>query len=84
MTRLAKLNARFMAADGLSFTEFQKILAAYGWRLDRIGGSHHIYRHPAVSRPLPITPDGKTARRYQMRQARDMIEQYGLRMDDEA
>jgi predicted RNA binding protein YcfA (HicA-like mRNA interferase family) len=82
VTRIAKLNVRFLAEAPLSFAEFRQILMAYGWTLDRIGGSHHIFRHPSIPRPLPITADGKDARRYQMRQARDMIEQFGLRLDD--
>lgn len=82
MTRIAKLNFRFLSGASLSFVEFRQVLAVYGFRLDRVSGSHHIFVHPQLDRPLPITPDGKSARPYQMRQARVIIETYGLRMDE--
>jgi hypothetical protein len=81
MTRFAKLNLRFLSGASLSFAEFRLILVAYGFRLDRVSGSHHVYVHPGLERPMPITPDGKSARPYQMRQARVIIETHGLRMD---
>ena len=82
MSRIAKLNLRFLTGGNLTFAEFRLLLEAYGWTLDRVGGSHHVYRHPLTARPFPVTPDGKDARRYQLKQARDMIELFGLRMDD--
>ncbi|WP_408640934.1 hypothetical protein [Sphingomonas horti] len=46
--------------------------------MERVRGSHHIYQHKGASRPLPIEPDGKDARGYQLRQARAMIVRHGL------
>lgn len=82
MTRISKLNTQLLAGSALSFREFQLLLERYGWSLRRIAGSHHIYGHPSVPRPLPITPDGSKARMYKLRQLRDMIEKYGLELDD--
>jgi predicted RNA binding protein YcfA (HicA-like mRNA interferase family) len=78
VSQLDKLIDRFLAGQKLSFAEFRAVLKAYGWRLERTRGSHHIYRHQAASRPLPIEPDGKDARAYQLKQARAMIERHGL------
>lgn len=83
MSQLDKLIRRFLNGQLLTFTEFRSVLEAYGWRLERVRGSHHIYRHDGASRPLPIEPDGKDARAYQLRQARVMIERHGLTRDEQ-
>jgi hypothetical protein len=49
---------------------------------DRISGSHHIYLHSEVSRPINIQPAGKDAKPYQIRQLRDMIREFGLKLED--
>jgi predicted RNA binding protein YcfA (HicA-like mRNA interferase family) len=78
VSQLDKLIRRFLDGQKLSFADFQSVLEAYGWQLERVRGSHHIYRHKDAPRPLPIEPDGKDARAYQLRQARAMIERHGL------
>jgi predicted RNA binding protein YcfA (HicA-like mRNA interferase family) len=65
----------------LSFRDLQHLLLALGFRHTRTSGSHHIYMHPKASRPLSIQPVGKDAKRYQIRQLRDMIVEFGLRLE---
>jgi predicted RNA binding protein YcfA (HicA-like mRNA interferase family) len=65
----------------IAFRDLEHLLVKLGFRVDRISGSHHIYVHPNVSRPLSIQPMGKDAKRYQVRQLRDMIEEFGLRLE---
>jgi predicted RNA binding protein YcfA (HicA-like mRNA interferase family) len=62
----------------ITFREFEKLLAAFGFELDRIAGSHRIYVHPAIFRPFPVQPDGKDAKRYQVRELLELVELYGL------
>ena len=78
MSRTEKLIRKLRSGSVLSFAELQAILELFGFRLDRIGGSHHIYVHPRATRPVSIQPDGKDAKRYQVRQVRDMIEEFEL------
>jgi predicted RNA binding protein YcfA (HicA-like mRNA interferase family) len=68
--------------SSLSFRDLQRLLITLGFRLDRISGSHHIYLHPDVSRPINIQPAGKDAKPYQIRQLRDMIREFGLKLED--
>lgn len=84
MTRIAKLYAGVSANPGavISFREFERLLAAFGFALERTSGSHRQYVHYRVPRPLPIQPDGKDAKRYQVREFLDMIAEYGLMMDE--
>jgi len=48
-----------LAADDLrnvGFAEFQRLIESFGFRLRRISGSHYIYMHPLVPRPLSLQP----------------------------
>lgn len=65
---------KVMSGGGtVAFRDFERLLIKLGFRLERISGSHHIYLHTAVGRPFPVQPDGKDAKRYQIRQLRDII-----------
>jgi predicted RNA binding protein YcfA (HicA-like mRNA interferase family) len=72
----------YSGAGTVSFRDLQRLLITLGFRLDRISGSHHIYLHPDVSRPINIQPAGKDAKPYQIRQLRDMIREFGLKLED--
>ncbi len=64
----------------MRFTDFERILVAFGFTLDRIAGSHHIYKHPDVPRPLSIQPRGGQAKPYQIDQFLDMVQEFRLVM----
>ena len=62
MTQIEKLYAKLLATRAsMSFRDFRRILEAFGFTLDRVSGSHHIFKHPAVSRALSIQPRGDKA-----------------------
>ena len=63
------------------FGEFEQVLKAFGFRHVRTSGSHRIYTHPGVNRPLSVQPRQGEAKPYQVRQFLDMVEEFGLRMD---
>ena len=64
----------------MRFRDFQRILEAFGFVLDRINGSHHQYKHALATRPLSIQPKGNMAKPYQIDQFIDMVEEFGLTM----
>ena len=66
----------------ISFGDLESLLKKLGFKLDRTNGSHHIYLHPRVSRPMNVQRKGKDAKPYQVRQLRDIIEEFGLELDD--
>ena len=81
MTKPAKLYARLLASrTSVRFSDFQRILEAFGFTLDRINGSHHQYKHLLASGPLSVQPKGNMAKPYQIDQFIDMVEEYGLTM----
>ncbi len=81
MNQTEKLFARLVSTRAaLRFADFERVLKAFGFTLDRTSGSHHIYKHPAVSRRLSIQPRGGQAKPYQIDQFLDMVEEFGLEM----
>jgi predicted RNA binding protein YcfA (HicA-like mRNA interferase family) len=56
---------------------------AFGFRLDRVSGSHHIFVHPEVREILNLQNAKGKAKPYQIRQLLDLIERYNLRSNDE-
>ncbi len=82
MVKPAALLQRLLAGQrSIAFRDFERILEALGFVLDRIKGSHHIYTHPKLARPFPVQPDGKEAKRYQIRELLELIEEYGLHIE---
>ena len=81
MTRIEKLYASLVAnRAAMRFGDFERVLQAFGFTLDRINGSHHNYKHPGVPRMLSIQPRGGKAKPYQIDQFLDIVEEFGLEM----
>lgn len=80
MTRIDKLYERLLANPKLTiaFRDFEKLLAAFGFEHVRTKGSHKVWVHPKVPRPLPVQPSGKDAKVYQIREFLELVEEYGL------
>ena len=54
---------------------------SFGFRLRRVGGSHYIYTHPQVPRPLSRQPRNREAKPYQISQFLDMVREFGLTIE---
>lgn len=55
------------AFNNVSFNDFTDLVRGYGFELDRVSGSHHIFRHPDVAEGLNIQPIRGEAKTYQIR-----------------
>ncbi len=66
----------------VGFDEFCRLIEAFGFELRRVSGSHHIYRHASVPRLLSLHPRAGEAKPYQIRQFLEIVEQYGLTMEN--
>src|SRR5438132_10273921 len=40
----------------IGFTEFCRLVEAFGFKLRRVSGSHYIYRHPSSRSPATVEP----------------------------
>ena len=83
MTQREKLYARLLAnpRQAIPFRDFEALLRAFGFELARTTGSHRQYVHPKVTRPLPVQPNSKEAKPYQIREFLELVEEYSLYMD---
>lgn len=64
----------------VSFRDFERLLRAFGFELDRVSGSYRIYVHHSIPRSFPVQPGGSDAKRYQVREFLELIDQYGLHL----
>ena len=55
----------------------------FGFRLDRIDGSHYIFVHPNVPELINLQNMNGKAKPYQVKQLLQIIEQYNLQMESE-
>jgi predicted RNA binding protein YcfA (HicA-like mRNA interferase family) len=78
MTRIAKLYDQVRGGGNPSFNELCRLAEAFGFKLMRTNGSHHIYQHPDVPGNLNFQPTGKDAKPYQVRQFLALINDENL------
>ena len=83
MTQRQKLQSLLRDAhrNPIAFRDFEKLLKAYGFIHARTMGSHRQYIHPKVPRAFPVQPEGKDAKRYQVRELLALIGRYDLHME---
>jgi predicted RNA binding protein YcfA (HicA-like mRNA interferase family) len=73
---------RESSARTVSFRDFERLLRAFGFELDRTTGSHRHYVHPNVPQVMSVQPDAKDAKRYQVRQLLDIVAEHALSIDE--
>jgi len=80
MVKKRKLLKKFLSGSkNIRFSDFTTLIEAFGFAMDRISGSHHIYSHPDVPQSISVQPDtGGQAKPYQIKQFLKLIEKYDL------
>ncbi len=79
-----KLLEKILAGSkNIRFTEATALAEAYGFRLDRINGSHHIFVHPKIPELINLQDVKGKAKPYQLKQLLSVIEQHNLQMEDQ-
>lgn len=83
--RPKKLIARIRRGQvrNVGFDDLVRLLEAVGFRLDRVRGSHRVFRHPRVGRPIVVQDVAGQAKGYQVRQVLQVIESYNLAPGEE-
>lgn len=59
------------------------LVEAFGFRLSRVSGSHHIFTHPKVPELVNLQNNKGKAKPYQVRQFLTLVEQYNLHLGEE-
>ncbi|MDZ4170238.1 MAG: type II toxin-antitoxin system HicA family toxin [Coriobacteriia bacterium] len=63
------------------FADLCGLATAFGFRLARVSGSHHIFTRPGVPELLNLQDVGGRAKPYQVRQFMSLIARYSLKME---
>ena len=68
--------------QNVSFNDFTQLVRAFGFKLDQIKGSHHIYIHPEIRELVNIQNVKGEVKPYQINQFLTLIEKYNLTLRD--
>jgi predicted RNA binding protein YcfA (HicA-like mRNA interferase family) len=83
MKKRKLLSKLLSGSKNVRFNEVVACAKAFGFRLDRISGSHHIFVHAQVGELLNLQNVKGAAKPYQIRQLLSIVERYNLRMGDD-
>jgi len=83
MSKQKLLKKALAGSKNIRFADMIILVEAFGFRLSRISGSHHIFIHSDVPELVNLQEvDGKV-KPYQIRQFLKLVERYNLAIEDE-
>jgi len=71
------------APNNVRFVEMVSLVEAFGFRLSRVSGSHHIFTRPMVPELVNLQEVKGQAKPYQIRQFLRLVERYNLTLGEE-
>jgi predicted RNA binding protein YcfA (HicA-like mRNA interferase family) len=83
MSRKEKLLQKVLAGSrNVRFGDMVTLLNAFGFRLSRTQGSHHIFTHPGITELVNLQNVHGQAKPYQIKQFLNLVERYNLKLED--
>ena len=82
MKKSQLLQKLISGSKNIRFSEATVCAVAFGFRLVRINGSHHIYIHPDVAELINLQNVRGQVKPYQVKQLLHTIERYNLQLED--
>jgi predicted RNA binding protein YcfA (HicA-like mRNA interferase family) len=82
MNKSKLLKKLLFSTKNVRFSEAVTGAEMFGFRLQRINGSHHIFAHHEVSELVNLQDVGGKAKPYQIKQLLRLVERYDLKMED--
>ena len=76
------LQKALAGSRNIRFGEATALAEAFGFRLSRVSGSHHIFVHPGIPELLNLQKVGGKAKPYQIQQLLRLAERYNLSIGD--
>ena len=83
MKKRKLLKKALTSPRNMRFKEMITLVEAFGFRLSRVKGSHHIFVHAQIRELVNIQDVNGQAKPYQIRQFLQLVEQYSLELGDE-
>lgn len=72
------------ALHNVAFAGLVNLVEGFGFRLERVKGSHHVFTHPAIPNLINLQEVGGEAKPYQIRQFLRLVERHNLRLEEDA
>ena len=82
MNKRKLLQKLLSGSKNIRFSEATAVAEAFGFRLDRVTGSHHIFLHPDLPELINLQNVKGKAKPYQIKQMLKIVEKYNLHMED--
>jgi hypothetical protein len=80
MNKRKLLQKALAGSRNFRFGDLVTLAEAFGFRLARISGSHHIFEHPDVPELLNLQNLKGKAKAYQVQQFLELVEEYNLEL----
>jgi len=71
------------ALKNVAFSEMKSLAEGFGFRLDRVTGSHHIFIHAGIPELVNLQEVRGEAKPYQIRQFLKLVERHNLRLEED-
>lgn len=82
MNKKKLLKKILQGSKNIKFDDFVKLIEAYGFILDRVSGSHNIFKRKDVSELINIQNVNGEVKPYQIKQFFSIIEKYDIKLKD--
>jgi hypothetical protein len=83
MSSKEKLLQKILSGSrNVRFGDMVTLVNAFGFRLSRINGSHHIFARPGVYELINMQNVHGQTKPYQIKQFLSLVERYNLEMED--
>ena len=83
MKKRKLLQKAITSPKNFRFGDMVTLVEAFGFRLSRTGGSHHVFVHPDVAELVNLQEVGGKAKPYQISQFLRLVERYNLELREE-
>ena len=82
MSARKTLQKALAGSKNIRFEELLRLAEAFGFRPDRVSGSHHILSRPGIPELINFQNVHGQAKPYQIRQFLKLVERYNLLMTE--
>lgn len=82
MNKKKLLRKILSGSKNIKFNEIRSCVESFGFNLDRVNGSHHIFSNPEVKELVNIQNVKGNAKPYQIKQFLSIVEKYNIQMED--
>ncbi len=84
MNNRKRLQKVLQSPANVRFGEMITLVEAFGFRLSRVTGGHHIYAHSGIPKLVNLQDVNGKAKPYQVRQFLKIIEEYNLQLGEDS